>query len=360
VQTENEKAVRDQFEQEMGPRLIGTLGTLAMQRYNGGRKDRYIFQDTQLAWEAWQAALQSQVSNTDVLEKIVKVADEQPFCSIGHIVEHVVPEIRDALAAPKAPQQVSNTDGWVMVPVEPTQAMHDSWMYGKGPWSERYRAMLSAAPTPPQQEQSGEVTPEQAAQMAVAMGFNLSLDGKWILTTLDGMHVNELAHIINNVRLCAASATPTATASQESAPGQEVVASEIFKSYMKNCEDLRIAPDLYGAFQYAWDSAIAIHPTSTAIAAMVIKQAAEICREAATRFLLAAEGADIHSQEHTQLRMNAGVLDVAASEILALTPANAEAELEALMMKVAEAVDCDPLSDRLTIVRRVLDEKKGK
>jgi hypothetical protein len=41
--------------------------------------------------------------------------------------------------------QVSNTDGWVMLPVEPTQAMHDSWMYGKGPWSERYRAMLSAA-----------------------------------------------------------------------------------------------------------------------------------------------------------------------------------------------------------------------
>jgi hypothetical protein len=42
-------------------------------------------------------------------------------------------------------QSQSNTDGWVMLPVEPTQAMHDSWMYGKGPWSERYRAMLSAA-----------------------------------------------------------------------------------------------------------------------------------------------------------------------------------------------------------------------
>jgi hypothetical protein len=65
MQDENEKAVRDQFEQEMGPRLIHALGTLAMQRYNGERKDRYIFQDTQFAWEAWQAAIQSQVSNTD-------------------------------------------------------------------------------------------------------------------------------------------------------------------------------------------------------------------------------------------------------------------------------------------------------
>jgi hypothetical protein len=54
-------------------------------------------------------------------------------------------------AALEKSQQVSNTDGWKLVPVEPTQAMHDSWIYGKGPWSERYRAMLSAAPKAPQQ-----------------------------------------------------------------------------------------------------------------------------------------------------------------------------------------------------------------
>jgi hypothetical protein len=58
---------------------------------------------------------------------------------------------KEGAAWQAALQSQSNTDGWVMVPVEPTQAMHDSWMYGKGPWSERYRAMLSAAPKAPQQ-----------------------------------------------------------------------------------------------------------------------------------------------------------------------------------------------------------------
>jgi hypothetical protein len=90
VNTENEKAVRDPIAE-----AIDLL-----------EKSTEPFDK---ACMLLRAALQSQVSNTDVLEKIVKVADEQPFCSIGHIVEHVVPEIRDALAAPKAPQQVSNT-----------------------------------------------------------------------------------------------------------------------------------------------------------------------------------------------------------------------------------------------------------
>jgi hypothetical protein len=193
-----------------------------------------------------------------------------------------------------------------------------------------------AATTPPQQqEQSGE---------AVEW-----LDEQWIDDTCNkigdlyekaGTPVNGLAPVAQALREAFAKGK-AATASQESAPGQEAVASEIFKSYMKNCEDLRIAPDLYGAFQYAWDSAIAIHPTSTAIAVMAIKQAANLVRES--------------------LGGRAG--DMLASEILALNPANAEAELEALMMKAVDyAFDAARKpgrhwEQRPAIVRRVLDEK---
>jgi hypothetical protein len=95
VQTENEKAVRDPMRE-------------AFEQALAKRPDARFWNTTDAMFWAWQAALQSQVSNTDVLEKIVKVADEQPFCSIGHIVEHVVPEIRDALATPAEKREQIN------------------------------------------------------------------------------------------------------------------------------------------------------------------------------------------------------------------------------------------------------------
>jgi hypothetical protein len=82
-------------------------------------------------------------------------------------------------------------------------------------------------------------------------------------------------------------------------------------------------------------------PTSTA--AMVIKQAAEVVKCYAS----------IRKQ------------DQAVAEVMALLPANAEAELEALMMKVAEeaftsgydTANGEEAEDVPAIVRRVLDEK---
>jgi hypothetical protein len=216
---------------------------------------------------------------------------------------------KEGAAWQAALQSQSNTDGWKLVPVEPTQAMHDSWIYGKGPWSERYRAMLSAAPKAPrQQEQSGEaVTPYSLQTVVRFLCGEGPMDGVWF----GEPHPRERGKYWwrKYLRAATSPATPAATASQESAPGQEAVASEIFKSYMKNCEDLRIAPDLYGAFQYAWDSAIAIHPTSTAIAAMVIKQAAEIAKSYCN-----------YGYQQRQVE----------AAILALLP-SAEAELEALL-----------------------------
>jgi hypothetical protein len=59
--------------------------------------------------------------------------------------------------------QVSNTDGWVMVPVEPTNAMVEAAELDAcgrllaDDIADAYSAMLSAAPkAPQQQEQSGE------------------------------------------------------------------------------------------------------------------------------------------------------------------------------------------------------------
>jgi hypothetical protein len=78
--------------------------------------------------------------SAETLEHASHATIESPFNACRH--KDYCGELRRKAMAQ---QQVSNTDGWKLVPVEPTQEMHDSWMYGKGPWSERYRAMLSAA-----------------------------------------------------------------------------------------------------------------------------------------------------------------------------------------------------------------------
>lgn len=66
-------------------------------------------------------------------------------------------------------------------------------------------------------------------------------------------------------------------------------------------------------------------PTATAIAAMVIKQAAEAVR-------------NVYAKS-TQSPDEFGILSDAANAVLAITPANAEAELSALMMEVAKAIN---------------------
>jgi hypothetical protein len=222
VQTENEKAVRDPMR---GAFLSWWHASKYMQVVFSSDSTR------QVAWDSWQAALQSQVSNTDVLEKIVKVADEQPFCSIGHIVEHVVPEIRDALAAPKAPQQVSNTtqDGEAFDHTNMDSAYwagefckafpgHDeglmmSWfanaiMCG---WDNAHWRMQKEYTPPQQQEQSREATlvyALRAARPFVVLCDNCGDEGrKETLKLIDAAIGND-----------SSPATPTATASQEPTP----------------------------------------------------------------------------------------------------------------------------------------------
>jgi hypothetical protein len=220
VQTENEKAVRDPMR---GAFLSWWHASKYMQVVFSSDSTR------QVAWDSWQAALQSQVSNTDVLEKIVKVADEQPFCSIGHIVEHVVPEIRDALAAPKAPQQVSNTpqDGWkvtrsiikecpaLIVPQTLLQKLGSTAQIIPLPgFTEQAANEMANAlnSTPPQQqEQSGEATlvyALRAARPFVVLCDNCGDEGrKETLKLIDAAIGND-----------SSPATPTATASQEPTP----------------------------------------------------------------------------------------------------------------------------------------------
>lgn len=54
---------------------------------------------------------------------------------------------------PAIPQPAAVPDGWKLVPVEPTFDMQDSHPYAKAMAYRIYRAMLSAAPTPPTQQQ---------------------------------------------------------------------------------------------------------------------------------------------------------------------------------------------------------------
>jgi hypothetical protein len=162
-------------------------------------------------------------------------------------------------------------------------------------------------------------------------------------------------------------ATLKATASQESAPGQEAVApiGYIDRLQLERWERLRgtefeVQERAYIGFSTKpftsemTDCTLAVYltpPTSTAIAAMVIKEAAEACRGRA-RTLPAMAAVEAEKCAHT---------------VLALSPANAESELEALMMKVATAVaeesrggikaDDYTLMLLRPIVRRVLDEK---
>jgi hypothetical protein len=184
-------------------------------------------------------------------------------------------------------------------------------------------------------------------------------------------------------------ATPIATASQESAPGQEAVARMVHdfpalsEFYAKHALGPMTAPSCLCcgettkvedyAVRHAELPGIIIckicksateRPTSTAIAAMVIHEATGMLRRLESEFVDIAEvavgnRAIIPKCERAVKRIH----DYLAS----LTPANAEAELEALMMKVANEAWKDGLwcgkKDDISgeplpaIVRRVLDEK---
>jgi hypothetical protein len=281
-------------------------------------------------------------------------------------------------AAPKAPQQVSNTqqDGPNIQSLNicPRNSGHPHMFSKPGTidscrhcglsereWKVKAEAKLLAAQTPQQQEQSGE---------AVAW-----LDEQWIDDTCDeigdlyekaGTPVKGLAPVAQALREAFAKGM-AATASQEpapdqsiydgiaaryfgSAPGQEAVAFDDWWDKQGNWAEVNAASDDYAKAKLAW---VAAQTTSTAIVALVIRQAAEIAED------YCSDMPDLAGHGHS-----VGLRDA----ILTLTPANAEAELEALMMRVAELRDQESAKGYMdaayqvsdaAIVRRVLDEMKG-
>jgi hypothetical protein len=397
VQTENEKAVRD-FDDWADKYGLPNEGDLKLVRAD--------------CYAAWQAALQSQVSNTDgwaVREAIyrnhlhalvdliemttcthenthrggaiweicddcgAKWADDMGGKPAVFVWSRCVEDARKLLsAAPKAPQQVSNT------PQDDLIALHGDGVLDSV--SEEFRLQCV------QQEQSGEAEQEslQAENARLKdeleelsdLLFNIrTLPVHGYLTkdefieafrqeinTVPEVRVSKQRQEIEDLRRD----LQAATASQESAPGQEAVApiGYIDRLQLERWDRLRgtefeVQERAYIGFSTKpftsemTDCTLAVYlapPTSTAIAAMVIKQAAEILAGMRWRAI---------KLDHID------VLSKAEQAILKITPANAKAELEARMMKVAKLVYAEfvkygktaDLDIMNAIVRRVLDEK---
>jgi hypothetical protein len=350
MNTENEKAVRDPIaeaidllEKSAEPfdkacmLLRAALQSQSNTPQDGGEQA--------VAWRGMDSAPKALMPSAETLEHASHATIESPFNACRH--KDYCGELRRKAMAQ---QQVSNTDGWKLVPVEPTQGMHDSWMYGKGPWSERYCAMLAAAPQPPaedakpeQQEQSGEaVNPAKVANIVRNFHRNSCYP--------EAMGA-EVDSAVDAIMRLIANATPTATASQEPS-GEAVSAADAFELGFQFANALRspmsretrhiariMTADFWPAgfsecakgIDYTGTASAAIvhvkrniisklstfpaTPTSTAIAAMVIKQAADI----------------VVDRAHTPYAKN---WDEVAETIRNLLPANAEAELVKLILKV--------------------------
>jgi hypothetical protein len=148
--------------------------------------------------------------------------------------------------------------------------------------------------------------------------------------------------------------TAIATASQESAPEAGGEARPVaYRAWLDDERGARFVFTLWPEEEHLeviWEPLFLAPPTSTAIAARVIRQAAEACEKV-------RQQSDNIKQSET--------CSAIKTLILALTPAAAEAELEALMMKAVDyAFDAARKpgrhwEQRPAIVRRVLDEMKG-
>jgi hypothetical protein len=314
-----------------------------------------------------KAALQSQVSNTDgwevtvdAVSKAMRLAyslgqtywqqadsdsfiqqdkSEETHAKFQKLAEETRTMLLSGAPSPTAPQQVSNTpqdgkSGWTEAPVgEWYWILRDSvdgpmWSpafkdkyhrWCSGDWLNGVEAIQvgpKIAP-PQQQEQSGEAVEWQGPR-------ELQIDS--YMTGREGVHAFVNAKAIHleytDGGYCWALLLPVPTRRNKS---------------------LRASPTT---------------PTSTAIAAMVIRQALELCNQILPK--------DYNNSDFATGQIAANNAIVAG--LRALTPANAEAELEALMMKVAEEVQKATVKagvfstaptpeERRAIVRRILDEK---
>jgi hypothetical protein len=386
MQDENEKAVRTLFEQwwndNCADKPIVDYGY------------QTLTQD--IAYHAFKAALQSQVSNTDgwVMVPVEPTPDMLDAWSGMDIEWHGKKQCYENMlsAAPQAPQQVSNTPQEApniqSLNICPRNSGHPHMFSKPGTidscrhcglsereWKVQAEAKLLAARPPQPQEQSGE---------AVAW-----IDEQWIDDTCDkigdlyekaGTPVKGLAPVAQALREAFAKGK-AATVSQESVPGQEAVApiGYIDRLQLERWERLRgtefeVQERAYIGFSTKpftsemTDCTLAVYltpPTSTAIAAMVIKEAAEALEPFA---LISSEGVIQQEAGHVTITTCAEYFHRARQCLETLTPANAEAELEALMMEGVKVAHKYPWREGMSvdfehhyrpIVRRVLDEMKG-
>jgi hypothetical protein len=249
-------------------------------------------------------------------------------------------------AAPKAPQQ-EDIDAWRIAEHAWHGSIQDKW---QGPWRLQTDSYMTG--------QEGVISLVKGKFIDIAY-----TDGadQWKLS-LPIPTETPASPIKLSAMLRTSTATPTATASQESAPEQEAVAvSTQEPDLIRKLRGLAAMVES----QEGWrptvvDEAIAAlsaPPTSTAIAAVAIKQAATLVKVETRK--------GNSSGYYFDLRRDVG--NFLYDAILKLSPEDAEAELEALITdrctKVAEAVakatenpDYSP-SHLPFIVRRVLDEK---
>jgi hypothetical protein len=330
VNTENEKAVRDHMREAFEARFPQHETVLFSEIYNryyteDGSKETSVWMSN-ARWEGYQAALQSQVSNTDGWVMVpVEVLDKFPELNTSNYNNDDVCELNAwgielvLSAAPKAPQQVSNAStrdtDWVLAMAE-ALGTDSGYSVPIVPTAEAFRELFAAIRSnpPQQQEQSREATlvyALRAARPFVVLCDNCGDEGrKETLKLIDAAIGND-----------SSPATPTATASQESVPGQEPVAWIYAENAGKGREYITRAKPEWQNPQDLADAEVVITPlyltppTSTAIAAMVIKQAAEAVKQVVYSKGLAGTDTELACMR----------------SILALTPANAEAELEALI-----------------------------
>jgi hypothetical protein len=242
VQTENEKAVRDQFEKW----------------YRENRFHMPTEQEDEIAWDAWQAALQSQVSNTDGAEQESLQAENARLKDELEELSDLLFNIRtlpvhgyltkDEFIA--AFRQEINTVPEVRVSKQrqEIEALR-----------KELQAATAAPKAPQQQEQSGEA---------------VTLDGPELWELLFGIFEGDVPRELTDDKIAAIAEAINHAGFTSPAP-----------------------------------------PTSTAIAAMVIKQAADI----------------VVDRAHTPYAKN---WDEVAETIRNLLPANAEEELVKVILKV--------------------------
>jgi hypothetical protein len=189
VNTENEKVVRDSDEQEIVDAYKhlhkGKLGMhwlwAAILRMNAGESEQSVMNDFGYVLDI-DAALQSQVSNTDGWVMVpVEVLDKFPELNTSNYNNDDVCELNAwgielvLSAAPKAPQQVSNAStrdtDWVLAMAE-ALGTDSGYSVPIVPTAEAFRELFAAIrSTPPQQQ-------EQSVEAVAPIGYIRLQNGK--------------------------------------------------------------------------------------------------------------------------------------------------------------------------------------